>query len=158
MKLGLGLVTLLACACFGAEPEKVPALVERIARLVEQEPLESGIDTRLRAAQLLMPTEPGLGGRFLSTGMDLLRAHPEVPRHRTITSAMVALDVPDGDKVLLAGNDRVLAINQLLWHWSERGHERRGAVLLRDTLRDPQLAAQLDKLWGVRRILKPLAE
>ena len=86
MKLRLGLLAVFACTCLGAEPEKVPVLVERIARLVEQEPLESGIDTRLRAAQLLMPIEPGLGGKFLSTGMDLLRAHPEVPRHRTITA------------------------------------------------------------------------
>jgi len=153
MKRLTGCLILFSGACIGAET--IPALVERIWNLAAQEQTESSIDTRLRAAQILMPSEPKLAEKFLASGMESLRAHPEVERNRNITTCVVALDVPDGVKVLLEGTDRIEAYNQLLWHLASRGQLDRALTILKTGI-TRGVAKDFDKLWGFGRVMQPL--
>src|SRR4051794_5221961 len=85
----------------------VRALADRIEKLAVREPLESAIDTRLRAGLLLQTVDRELAGKFLGVALEELRNHPEVPRYRTITASIVALERTDADSLLVAGTDRL---------------------------------------------------
>jgi thiol-disulfide isomerase/thioredoxin len=153
MKHLTGCLILFAATCSATDP--IAVLVDRIWELAEREQIESSIDTRLRAAQILMPSEPELAKKFLASGMELLRVHPEVERNRNITACVIAMNVPDGVKVLLAGTDRLEAYNQLLWHLASRGELDRALAVLETGLHEG-LAKDFDKFWGFGRVMQPL--
>ena len=126
----------LAWSCLAARADEISALADRIAQLAEQSPIFGKIDTQIRAAELLMPTDPERAKKFLAAGLDLLRAHPEVRRGGAMFASMINLGVPDAEELMLAGKDRVDLYEQMMFYYFSHNQVDRAAGIVEKATRE----------------------
>ena len=155
----------LALSAFSSRAETAAELADKIAQLAEHEPIASTIDTRLRAAEILMPADPARSRRFLSQGLSLLRSSPQVQRTYGMAASLMFLDPANAERALLAGPDRVNEYRLILRYqrqWetiaTELPQGRKQAETFRRALRDPDATRHAELFQLARPVLNDLGE
>ena len=119
---------LLSTTCWAAPSSAVAASARRVEQLAAKEAVQSRVDTRLRAAQLLAATAPDTSKRFLDAALAELG---QVTVSRGMVMSLMAVDPERGPALLLASRDKTTACNLLINYWATRAQPGKALSLLR---------------------------